>query len=248
MSSVTLRSTHSFDHLDAGSFYHQSPDLSQVLRGTSHAPWTLSAFTDFLNRNFCAETLQFTKEVAAYREFYEIKLLQADSLSRAQNIAATNALWQHILQTYVAPSAVREINIPGTVRNELLSHQDPRQPPSPAVLQSANDLVYEMMAGIFAQFVESVRPIGIAVATDKVHCRVRDRNCSEDMRAASMSPEGAVPFYRRAHGSWGTNRVYRSIKQYPGFSSRPSSPFAEKAHSAPAQLSMNGFSNFGKRC
>lgn len=136
----------------------ENPELSDVLLGTCSAPWTLSEFARFLEKNYCSEVLQFTTNVMAYRQQYESKPFRDDACSRASHTAATSARWQSLLDTYIRPDAEREINIPSSTRNALLAYQDPRDPPPPSVLQTAYDSMIELMRGVFVQYVESVMP------------------------------------------------------------------------------------------
>lgn len=157
MSSGLVRLTSSYENLAVDPIYARSPELSEVLLGGSSEPWTLAAFTNFLENNYCAEVLQFITDVVDYRKTYD-SAYSAEESEQAQAILNTQALWRSLMETYILPNAVREINIPGAVRNSLLAPRNPHQTVPPDVLQAAYDSMYELLGGIFTQFVEAVRP------------------------------------------------------------------------------------------
>lgn len=133
------------------------PSLCDVLCDRSASPWSLSAFRKFLAHNYCAEVLSFTAAVISYRNIYSLLQLSIPGSSeREALVVQAFAVWQDILDSYIAPSAINEINIPGGTKNALLAYNDPENPPSPDVLQLSYNLMYDLMGGIFVQFVESV--------------------------------------------------------------------------------------------
>ncbi|KAI2084232.1 hypothetical protein LOZ35_006811, partial [Ophidiomyces ophidiicola] len=112
------------------------PTLDDVLADRSAPPYTLSAFTAYLSQNHCLETLEFTKDAERYRAYY-LRPERADS-SDAQHLQRLRVYWHRIINAYIVPGAPREINLPSTVRDGLLSHSSAaKPPPHPDVLQPA---------------------------------------------------------------------------------------------------------------
>lgn len=134
-----------------------TPSLCDVLCGQAPPPWNHAAFKKFLARNYCTEVLSFTAAVVTYRNTYAtLQRSPPDSTQREILVQATSELWNDLLETYIASNAVSEINIPGGTRNALLSYTDANNPPSPDVLQTAYNLMYDLMGGVFVQFIESI--------------------------------------------------------------------------------------------
>lgn len=142
------------------------PTLASVLSGDSAEPWTLAALKKFLERNYCAEVLHFIGVVGAYREFYDRRITKGEVADRDRDNAATLVMWQHILDTYIVPNSEMEINISSDMRKFLMSHRGLRFPPSPIVLKESCTMMEELLAGIFMQFLESLRPSAAACCTD----------------------------------------------------------------------------------
>jgi len=223
MSSEDLRLSNSFDKA-VGPICTRAPQLSEVLLGKTAAPWSLSAFSQFLEKNFCSEVLQFTIDVIAYRECFESRIVQGGPLVCDKDVVETYDMWQRILETYVLPNGQKEINIPGAVQNELLAYQDPANPPSPTVLQPAYDMMIELMSGIYYHFVENVRPDSSVMISDNTSCA---HTCSDDEGSMSMVSAEILPFYRRTNTLWGPSRVYRNVRCYNGFSNKTLPPSSE---------------------
>jgi hypothetical protein len=145
--------------------YESHPTLCRVLSDNSPPPYTLASFSSFLAKNFCSEVLDFTTDVIAYRNTYS--LLQGfDGSEQSRTTIATKSwnLWNKIIEMYIAPNSCREINIPGTERKGLLAIGEraggQSEPPSPEVLQASYDMMYDLLGGIFVQFVESIEAKG----------------------------------------------------------------------------------------
>lgn len=126
-----------------------------MLEGQSCAPWSLSDFKEFLATNYCSEVLDFTADVVRYRNTFEVKVFLGHPSQIEQNCAETYELWREIMDMYIKLSAPREINIPGSVRSQLLAQGDPGNPPSPDLLTTAYNMMFDLMGGVFVQFVES---------------------------------------------------------------------------------------------
>jgi hypothetical protein len=131
------------------------PKLSEVLSGASAAPWDLPAFEKFLEANYCSEVLQFTTEVESYQWYYDIRTSRGKSLSQGEFLTTLKVMYDQILDTFIVPNSEHEINIPGEVRETLLSQRSLSNPPSPSVFQPACNMMYDLMAGIFIQFLRN---------------------------------------------------------------------------------------------
>lgn len=53
--------------------------------------------------------------------------------------------WQHLMTTYITPSAPREINIPPAVRAELLEFANIQSPPSPDLLEAPVQSMHQLI-------------------------------------------------------------------------------------------------------
>ncbi|KAI9744742.1 MAG: hypothetical protein M1818_001667 [Claussenomyces sp. TS43310] len=195
----------------------RAPKLCEVLAGQSCAPWSRPAFQEFLSRQYCSEVLDFTVAVSEYRRVFELKVFLGHPKQRAENAAVAYGLWQQMMDAYIRPNAPREINIPGTVRTQLLAQRDPGNPPSPDLLQAAYNLMMELMNGVFFQFVESSKSATTVVYKEKPPYERTISSISEKSTQPSLEQEeeAEVPFYKRAHGLWGSSRVYRRIRKTP---------------------------------
>jgi len=151
--------------------------------------------------------LLFITDVNTYRQSFESRIVEGSS---PEDVVETYKIWREILGTYIMPNGHKEINIPGAVRNKLLSYQDPLNPPSPTVLQPACDMMMELMTTTYYQFVENIRASRSSVLSEKPSCV---HACSDDEGTDSNDP---IPFYRRAHALWGPSRVYRNVRYYNG--------------------------------
>ena len=132
----------------------QLPRLSEVLDGTSQQPWDLAAFETFLDANFCGEILQFTTEVASYKWYFDVKKRCNTPKSDNDSQSTLKIIFEKILQTFIMQNAPQEINIPGDVRDSILALQDSEEAPDPSEFDVACNMMYDLMAGIFVQFLK----------------------------------------------------------------------------------------------
>lgn len=129
------------------------PTLDDVLSDRSPPPYTLSAFTAYLSQNHCLETLEFTKDAERYRTYYQKPERNDTPETHAQRL---RIYWNRIINAYIVPGAPREINLPSTVRDGLLSHSQSSRPPHPDVLQGAVRRIRDLMdESIFLPFLNS---------------------------------------------------------------------------------------------
>ncbi|KFY31872.1 hypothetical protein V493_00723 [Pseudogymnoascus sp. VKM F-4281 (FW-2241)] len=138
------------------------PTLQEVLANSAPPPWTLSAFTAYLSQNHCLETLEFTMDATRYRKQYETLLANCEEktiMPSAEEYEYVRMLWQKLLDTYITQDSPREINLPGDVRDHLLSSPNHFRPPSPPQLDTALGVVYELMEeSVLVPFLNSVSP------------------------------------------------------------------------------------------
>lgn len=131
------------------------PKLSDVLNGSSPAPWTSQAFKKFLDDRFCSEVLDFTVDVNTYCKYYGTSLKYNELQTRNDKSAAICQLWNQLLSKYIKVGAPQEINISGGARQRLLAYYNVSEPPPPAVLTPVYDTMHDFLADIFIEFVSS---------------------------------------------------------------------------------------------
>ncbi|KAG0633373.1 RGS domain-containing protein [Tuber brumale] len=132
----------------SGPYCVKRPSLSEVLSNTAGAPFTLTAFMAFLSQNHCLETLEFTMDATRYRKYFNACVAGEDNKSPAaaeKGREYVRMLWRKILDAYIVPNGPREVNLPCTVRNHILNLPSCRTPPPPESLDSAVNIVYELM-------------------------------------------------------------------------------------------------------
>ncbi|KAL8365819.1 hypothetical protein RB595_004545 [Gaeumannomyces hyphopodioides] len=120
------------------------PSLQEILANTAPPPWNLSAFMAYLSQNHCLETLEFTLEAERYRLAYEQLSRDQSTWTRDANDHVCN-LWQRLMNAYILPCGPREVNLPGPVRDQLLSLASTPTPPNPSELDEAVRIVHELM-------------------------------------------------------------------------------------------------------
>jgi hypothetical protein len=200
------------------------PSLHDILSSTSAAhacgPYSADAFSAYLNKNYCPEILHFTRDVRAYQALYKVCAVEDRCVPELAEA------WRRIVDGYIKEGAELEVNIGGEVREEILSaHWAFEQacgcgsevaPPQPHVLERAYGLVFELMGGVWVQFLESAMgqqrhgewkgSYGEA-DTDSTHSSTGD-----DHWDVAKMVHSARPFYRRASDLWGKARVWRDVK------------------------------------
>ena len=141
------------------------PTLTDILLDVSAPPYTLSAFMAFLSQNHCMETLEFTLDTQRYATFYNQP--SYDGPGRV------SSLWEKLMQTYVTPGAMRELNIPSRVRDNLLRLPSRPTPPPPSALDEAGRIIFELMNdSLLLPFFQSVCPAPVqSVGPDGMRSR-----------------------------------------------------------------------------
>ncbi|KAF2665653.1 regulator of G protein signaling superfamily [Microthyrium microscopicum] len=145
-----------------GAYCPRRPNLSEILANQSPPPWTLSAFMAYLSHNHCLETLEFTMDAKRYRQHFD----KVSSRSPGGQIQPgseqsehMNGLWQRLMQAYIQPNGIREVNLPSDVRDGLLSQDTSLLPPHPDTLHTAIEKVHELMEeSVLVPFLNSLFP------------------------------------------------------------------------------------------
>ena len=136
------------------------PTLTEILLDVAPPPWTLSAFTAYLSQNHCMETLEFTLDLQRYAAVHD--QLQAENGLGGSGNQQLCALWEKLMQVYIAPCSPREINIPSRVRDRLLRLPGKPEPPHPRELEEAGRIVHELMNdSLLVPFLESASPMNL---------------------------------------------------------------------------------------
>lgn len=146
------------------------PTLTEILLDVAPAPWTQAAFTAYLSTNHCMETLEFTLDLQKYAAIYD--QISADCPSSLKGNETLCALWEKLINVYIAPCSTREINIPSRVRDRLLHIRNPANPtpPHPSVLEEAGRIIHELMNdSLLVPFLESVSPMHLDSPTEQHH-------------------------------------------------------------------------------
>ncbi|TGZ80328.1 regulator of G protein signaling superfamily [Ascodesmis nigricans] len=131
----------------AGPCCFKQPTLSEVLSNTAPPPYTLSAFMAYLSQNHCLETLEFTMDASRYRKHYNavVGSSAAPVSEDSKDCAFVRKLWKKLLDAYIVPNGPREVNLPCSIRDKLLSIPNCRTPPPPESLDPAVNIIHELM-------------------------------------------------------------------------------------------------------
>ncbi|KAM3072725.1 hypothetical protein ACMFMF_007058 [Clarireedia jacksonii] len=145
-----------------GPYCPRRPTLSEVLLNSAPPPWTLSAFMAYLSQNHCLETLEFTMDATRYKNHYQTVFGRdphTPVTPTPQDCEYVRMLWQKLLDAYIAPNGPREVNLPSTVRDQLMSLPNDYAPPHPNELDQAVKIIYELMdESVLVPFLNSVAP------------------------------------------------------------------------------------------
>ncbi|KAH6622941.1 hypothetical protein F5144DRAFT_595203 [Chaetomium tenue] len=134
------------------------PSLRDILTNIAPPPYTLGAFTAFLSQNHCMETLEFTMDADRYSTAY-FNFLMEQAAGLPDGMDHVCSLWQKIINAYILPYGLREVNLPSHVRDRLLSLRCTPAPPHPSELDEAVRIVYELMNdSVLGPFIASVAP------------------------------------------------------------------------------------------
>ena len=126
------------------------PTLADILADRAPQPYTLAAFTAFLSQNHCLETLEFVIDAQRYAMAYEASRGEVDEYMLA-------GMWARLMQTYVHPGAIRQVNLPHSLMELLLLEED-HHPPSPLILRDAVRHVHDLLSdSTYGPFLSSMQ-------------------------------------------------------------------------------------------
>lgn len=206
----------------SGPYCFKQPTLADVLSNNAPPPYTLSAFMAYLSQNHCLETLEFTMDANRYRKHYNSVAIPKDcqSVPSAKDCAYVRKLWRRLLDAYIVPNGPREVNLPCTIRDQILSIPNQRTPPSPECLDPAVDIVHELMR-------ESVL-VPFLSECQNTNAFVSDSVCPTPWRGQNVSDES---IYVQGQGSLDERMLHRR-RRTPS----PPSPVDFVSNSYPAAM------------
>ena len=128
------------------------PTLADILADRAPHPYTLAAFTAFLSQNHCLETLEFVIDAQRYAMAYQEQRLEGDEYMLV-------GMWARLMQTYVHPGAIRQVNLPHSLMELLLLQQgQDHHPPSPLILKDAVRHVHDLLSdSTYGPFLSSMQ-------------------------------------------------------------------------------------------
>lgn len=133
----------------------RQPTLAEVLTNQAPPPYTLSAFMAFLSQNHCLETLEFTLDASRYQSYY-YSLDQVPPIPGSEEASRLRASWDRLINAYIRPGAVREVNLASSERDSLLRIPNTYTPPAPETLDSAVYKITELMReSVLSPFLQS---------------------------------------------------------------------------------------------
>lgn len=148
------------------------PTLDDILGDRAPHPYSYANFVGYLSQNHCSETVEFTNDVSRYTEKYN---------SGSSSKAELRQMWRRIIDAYIRNDGPKELNLPCDIRKQISSlsstlknNSDCKslcksssssansanvdEPPSPEKLQTAVELVKEMMKeNVYLPFIASVK-------------------------------------------------------------------------------------------
>ena len=159
------------------------PTLAEILHNVASPPYTLRAFTAYLSQNHCMEILDFTLDLQKYAALHD--QIRADETLDPQANAQLHALWDKLVQVYIAPCSLREINIPSHTRDSLLYLAGEPKPPHPKELEEVGRIVHELMNDSLVPFLGSVSALSLDAPA---HERSSNRTPQVDARRVARGP------------------------------------------------------------
>ncbi len=198
-----------------GPYNPRQPTLAEVLSNKAPPPWSLTAFMAYLSQNHCLETLEFTMDASRYRKHFNkmaTRSIGTPLTAESQEPAYVRMLWQRLLEAYIVPNGPREVNLPGDVRDHLLSLPNTLTPPSPDSLDPAVKIVYELMDdSVLVPFLNSVsrrpapQPTSIPYNTsdDNIYAHSFQERGSQRPRSRRQTPSSSVDFVSSSYSGTG---------------------------------------------
>ena len=208
-----------------GPYCPRVPTLQEILANQAPPPWTLSAFTAHLSQKQCLENLEFLKAAEQYRSKYDALSSRLGGAPMSPSYKESEELrrsWQRIVNAYIVPNSALEVNLPGNVRDALLSLPSSQAPPSPRYLDAAVKIIYELMdESILMTFINELSPpprpsASVNEEWEESDERLYMRNSADGLRHRSRS--------RRK-----TSSAFDVSSSYHGSSSRHSQIFSPRS-------------------
>lgn len=110
--------------------------LQDILSGKAPRPYSANAFVDFVSQKHCSESLDFIVKVQDYHNLFTCLQTFFNKRLTQEAIVVTEE-WDYLIKTFISPGSPCELNLPSSIRNELLSHDSNPTPPRPDYLDSA---------------------------------------------------------------------------------------------------------------
>lgn len=118
--------------------------LEDILSDKAPRPYSVNAFFDFVSHRHCTESLDFIVKVQDYHNLYT-SLQYFFNKKPTQESTLVREEWGYLMSAFVSPGSPCELNLPSSIRNELLSHDPMLTPPRPDHLESAVRHTCEML-------------------------------------------------------------------------------------------------------
>ncbi|KAI9715967.1 MAG: hypothetical protein M1812_005601 [Candelaria pacifica] len=198
-----------------GPYYPRQPTLAEVLSNKAPPPWSLTAFMAYLSQNHCLETLEFTMDASRYRKHFNkmaARNIGTPVTTESQEPAYVRMLWQRLLEAYIVPNGPREVNLPGDVRDQLLSLPNTLAPPSPDSLDPAVKIIYELMDdSVLIPFLNSVSRLPGPQTTslpyntsdDNIYMHSLQERGNQRPRSRRQTPSSSVDFVSSSYSGTG---------------------------------------------
>lgn len=235
------------------------PSLDDVLADRSQPPYTLTAFMAYLSQNHCLETLEFTLDAQRYGEHYEAAVEEAGGSTIASECPKAQhlcMLFQRLLSAYIIPGAPREINLPSSVRDALLSHSHTLLPPPPSALDAAVKRMRDLMDdSIFIPFLNSRSSSLPRPPHDKPRQRSTGQYSPSSM-PLGLAPSRSTGYRSSTHGSTSGDSIGNftddsgSIPSSPGgadLMTPPTTPPSSDFHSPRGGRQENAWKKMGMK-
>lgn len=100
-------------------------------------------------------------DAGRYKKHYAkmMSRVAGDGVPPAKDQDYVRALWQRLVEAYIEPNGSREVNLPSSVRDPILSLKPASHPPAPEALDPAVAKIYELMEeSVLVPFLNSVYP------------------------------------------------------------------------------------------
>ncbi|KAK9366917.1 RGS domain-containing protein [Lipomyces kononenkoae] len=184
------------------------PTLDEVLSNEAVSPFSLTEFIAYLALNHCLETIEFTMDVKRYAEAYEsaVATLSPDVTKfgpENRSYDHVMLLWHRITDSYIRPDSPRELNLPASVRNDLLLLARVNVPPGPEKFAEAIAAVKELMTeSVFIRFLNDAQ---MSVISEEPEAE------AGEMVSSSLTMSGHPSSHQRRLSNLHTRAPARSV-------------------------------------